>query len=106
NGRKIVLSPLDQDGILELTKAHFNGYNEGFDTDMLLERSGIHIGDNHFDVLAVSNELCFGESVQSSRTNEKFTSDDFTFHQGFIDGLGLTLDENHVVNQIIYLHYK
>ena len=106
NGRKIVLSPLEQDGILELTKAHFNGYNEGFDTDMLLEKSGIHIGDNHFDVLAVNNELCFGESVQSSRTNEKFTSDDFTFHQGFIDGLGLTLDENHVVNQIIYLDDK
>ncbi len=106
NGRKIVLSPLEQDSILELTKAHFNGYNEGFDTDMLLEKSGIHIGDNHFDVLAVNNELCFGESVQSSRTNEKFTSDDFTFHQGFIDGLGLTLDENHVVNQIIYLDDK
>ncbi|MCG2462057.1 TraG family conjugative transposon ATPase [Flavobacteriaceae bacterium F89] len=106
NGRKIVLSPLEQDSILELTKAHFNGYNEGFDTDMLLEKSGIHIGDNHFDVLAVNNELCFGESVQSSRTNEKFTSDDFTFHQGFIDGLGLTLDGNHVVNQIIYLDDK
>src|SRR5690606_22367032 len=79
NARKIVLSPMDREGILELTKAQFNGYNDGFDTDMLLEKSGIHIGDSHFDVLAVNNVLCFGESVQSSRTNEKFTSDDFTF---------------------------
>src|SRR5690606_20990425 len=51
-------------------------------------------------------ELCFGESVQSSKTNDKFTSDDFVFHQGFIDGLGLTLNENHIVNQILYLDAK
>ena len=61
---------------------------------------------NHFDALAINSELCFGESVQSSKTNEKFTSDDFVFHQGFIDGLGLTLNENHIVNQILYLDDK
>ncbi|MGV8815892.1 MAG: VirB4 family type IV secretion system protein, partial [Gelidibacter sp.] len=56
--------------------------------------------------LAINSELCFGESVQSSKTNERFTSDDFVFHQGFIDGLGLTLNENHIVNQILYLDDK
>src|SRR5690606_3084785 len=64
------------------------------------------IGDNHFDVLSINSELCFGDIVQSSKTNERFTSDDFVFHQGFIDGLGLTLNDNHIVNQIIYLDDK
>jgi len=36
-----------------------------------------------------------------------FTSDDFGVPiRVFIDGIGLTLNENHIVNQIIYLDDK
>ncbi len=106
NSRKMKFLPLDGKEIKQLTNAFFNGFNEGFDTDILLNKSNINIGENYFDCLAVNSELCFGENVYSSKTNEKFTSDDFVFHQGFIDGLGLTLNENHIVNQIIYLDDK
>ena len=106
NSRKVSLIPLNEDEILALTSAYFNGFNEDFDTDIQLSKSGIEIGENHFDVLAVNSELCFGEHLQSSKTNDKFTSDDFVFHQGFIDGLGLNLNENHIVNHIIYLDDK
>ena len=106
NSRKIELVPLEAEQIQELTNSYFNGFNDGFDTDILLEKKSVNIGENYFDALAINSELCFGESVQSSKTNEKFTSDDFVFHQGFIDGLGLTLNENHIVNQIIYLDDK
>ncbi|WP_428743311.1 TraG family conjugative transposon ATPase [Tenacibaculum sp.] len=106
NSRKVSLIPLDIDKVLSLTNAYFNGFNEDFDTDIQLKKSNIEIGDHHFDVLAVNSELCFGDVVQSSKTNDKFTSDDFVFHQGFIDGLGLDLNENHIVNQIIYLDDK
>lgn len=106
NSRKITLSPLSTSEILIVGNAYFNGFNEGFDTDIQLKKSNIEIGEHHFDVLAVNSELCFGDVVQSSKTNDKFTSDDFVFHQGFIDGLGLSLNENHIVNQIIYLDDK
>ena len=106
NSRKMEFLPIDAMEIQHLTKGYFNGFNEGFDTDILLEKKSVNIGENHFDALAINSELCFGESVQSSKTNEKFTSDDFVFHQGFIDGLGLTLNENHIVNQILYLDDK
>ncbi|MFI1770715.1 TraG family conjugative transposon ATPase [Thalassobellus citreus] len=106
NSRKVSLKPLNENDILSLGNAYFNGFNEGFDTDIQLKKSNIEIGENHFDVLAVNSELCFGDVVQSSKTNDKFTSDDFVFHQGFIDGLGLNLNENHIVNQIIYLDDK
>jgi len=106
NSRKISLRPLREKEILGLTNEYFNGFNEGFDTDVQLKKSNIEIGDHYFDVLAINNELCFGEVVQSSKTNDRFTSDDFVFHQGFIDGLGLDLNENHIVNQIIYLDDK
>ncbi len=106
NSRKTELVPLKAEEIENLTNGYFNGFNEGFDTDILLDKKNVNIGENYFDALAINSELCFSESVQSSKTNEKFTSDDFVFHQGFIDGLGLTLNENHIVNQILYLDDK
>ncbi len=106
NSRKVSLIPLDKEGILELSGNFFNGFNVGYDTDMLLEKSKVTIGNHHFDVLAVNSETCFGESVQTSKINERFTSDDFVFHQGYVDGIGLSLNENHIVNQIIYLDDK
>ncbi len=106
NSRKVFLRPLNNKKILRITKSYFNGFNDGFDTDIQLKKSDIEIGANHFDVIAVNSELCFGEVVQSSKTNETFTSDDFMFHQGFMDGLGLNLRENHIINQIIYLDDK
>ena len=106
NSRKVNFTPLDEAEIISLTASYFNGFNVGFDTDIQLKKSAIEIGEHHFDVLAVNSELCFGDVVQSSKTNDKFTSDDFVFHQGFIDGLGLNLNENHIINQIIYLDDK
>ncbi|MET2985575.1 TraG family conjugative transposon ATPase [Aureibaculum conchae] len=106
NSRKVSLLQLNQNEILSLTDTYFNGFNQDFDTDILLNNSDIEIGNNHFDVLAVNSELCFGDAVQSSKPDDKFTSNDFIFHQGFIDGLGLGIDENHIVNQILYLDDK
>lgn len=106
NSRRIEYIPLEAKEIHQLTHNYFNGLNSGFDTDILLDKSNVNIGDHYFDAFAVNSELCFGESVQTSKTNERFTSDDFVFHQGFVDGLGLTLNENHIVNQIIYLDDK
>ncbi|WP_299780543.1 TraG family conjugative transposon ATPase [uncultured Formosa sp.] len=106
NNHKIKLQPLRSKEIKQLTETFFNGFNDGFLTDIQLNTSRLGIGDYLFDVLAVNNEKCFGELVQSSKTNDQFTSDDFVFHQGFIDGLGLKLNENHMVNQILYLDDK
>ncbi|MCR8667487.1 TraG family conjugative transposon ATPase [Aestuariibaculum sp. M13] len=106
NSRKIGLKPITQEEIHKQTLDYFNGYNADVLTDMRLHGSSIDIGDHQFDVLAINNEGCFGEGVQSSKTNDKFTSDSFVFHQGFMDGLGLNLNENHIINQIIYLDDK
>tara|TARA_R110002051_G_scaffold15599_1_gene48311 strand:+ start:1458 stop:3872 length:2415 start_codon:yes stop_codon:yes gene_type:complete len=106
NSRKVQFLPLQEKEILNFSEDFFNGFNLDFDTDMLLEKSKITIGNNHFDVLAVNSESCFSESVQTSKINERFTSDDFVFHQGYIDGFGLSLNENHIVNQIVYLDDK
>jgi conjugation system TraG family ATPase len=106
NHPKLNCLPLNQADILELTDTYFNGYNEGFATDILLEKKRTQIGNNYFGAMALNNEACFGETVQSSKLNPDLTSDDFVFHQGFIDKLGMALDENHIINHILYLDDK
>ena len=106
NSRKMVFEPLEETAITALTQAYFNGFNKEVITDILLANNQVVIGDHYFDALAVNSELCFGEGVQTSIINDTFTSDDFVFHQGFIEGLGLGLNENHIVNQIIVLDDK
>ncbi|MCA0957709.1 TraG family conjugative transposon ATPase [Muricauda ruestringensis] len=103
NSPKLKLLPFNQAAILQYTDAYFNGFNEGFDTDMVLEKDKVKIGEHWFGAMAVNNEGCFGDTVQTSRPNEQYTADGFLFHQGFIDGFGLSFPGNHIVNQIIHL---
>ncbi|MFT7032576.1 MAG: conjugal transfer ATP-binding protein TraC [Cyclobacteriaceae bacterium] len=103
NGRRIQLTPLEKNEIVRISNDYFNGFNQDLDTAVELDKSNIHIGENYFDVLTINSETCFGQKVQTSKINDRFTSDDFSFHQGFMDGLGLSLNENHIINQIIYL---
>ena len=105
NSRKFALLPINQDDIIAHTHSYFNGFNHDFDTDIQLTK-GICVGNHHFDVLAVNSELCFGDALQTSKINDLFTTDSFSFHQGFLDGLGLSLNENHIVNHIIYMDDK
>ena len=106
NSRKLSLVPLKGDQIKRLVSDYFNGFQAESDTDMVLGKTHITIGDAYFDVLAINSESCFGNQLQTSKINEQYTSDDFTFHQGFVDGFGLSLNANHIVNQIIYLDEK
>lgn len=106
NSKKLQLIPLGEEQILQLTASFFNGFNEELDTDIVLDKSHLQIGRNCFELLAVNSELCFGDAVQTSKTNEKYTADDFVFHQGFLDGLGLDLNEEHILNQVFYMDDK
>jgi conjugal transfer ATP-binding protein TraC len=106
NSRKLSLQPLSGTEFLTYSQRYFNGFTSGADSDLLLNGSSIQAGNHFFDLLAVNSELCFGDQVATSRVNSGFTSDDFQFHQGFIDGMGLSLTENHIVNQVLFLDDK
>lgn len=103
NSPKLKLLAFNQAAMIQYTDAYFNGFNEGFDTDMVLDKDKVQVGNHWFGAMAVNNEACFGDTVQTSRPNAQYTADGFWFHQGFIDGFGLTLTGNHMVNQIIHL---
>ncbi len=95
--------PFNQAALIHYTDAFFNGFNPDFDTDTVLDQGEVKVGDQEFGVLAVNHESCFGDKLQSSRPDGHFGADGSLFHQGFIDGLGLGLEGNHMVNQIIHM---
>ncbi|MBC73568.1 MAG: conjugal transfer protein TraG [Muricauda sp.] len=103
NGPHLSLIPFNQAALIQYTDDYFNGFNKGFDTDIELKKDQVQIGDHFFGAMAVNNEICFGDAVQTSRPNEKYTTDGFLFHQGYIDGLGLTFPGEHIINQVIHL---
>jgi len=35
---------------ISLANEYFNGFNEGFDTNIVFDKGNINIGENHFDV--------------------------------------------------------
>lgn len=106
NSKKFQIIPLGEEQILELTTSYFNGFNEDTDTAIVNDKSGLQIGQDFFEVLGVNSELCFGEAVQTSKTNDRYTADEFIFHQGYVDGLGLDLNEDHILNQVFFMDDK
>ena len=103
NSKNVSMVPMEPKGILAHTHDYFNGFHTDFDTDIQLGKGPIAIGDHYFDVMAINNEGCFGQTVQSSVPNGKFSSDGFSFHRGFLDCVGLAFGENHIINQILFL---
>lgn len=51
NSRRVSLKPLNGSEIMQLTQNYFNGFSEGFDTDIVLEKKNVSIGNHLFDVL-------------------------------------------------------
>ncbi|SRX53882.1 hypothetical protein AEQU1_00944 [Aequorivita sp. CIP111184] len=44
NSRKMAFLPLKAEQIQQLTNDYFNGFNEGFDTDIILDKKSVNIG--------------------------------------------------------------
>jgi len=103
NTGNIELEALSDEQSMELTSNYFNGFSEGVNTDILMGAKDLSIGDKCYGMLAINSEGCFADKVLTSKPNSRFTSDEISFHQGFLDDLGLELHENHIVNQMVYL---
>ncbi|AVR44223.1 TraG family conjugative transposon ATPase [Christiangramia fulva] len=99
----IDLEEMKAEEVIKLTDSYFNGFGQDADTDIRSGQLHLEIGEKPYGMLAVNSELCFSGGVSTSRMNPRFSMGDISFHQGFIDNLGLEFSRNHVVNQIMYL---
>lgn len=103
NSRFLKITPLKKNVIKQHFLEYYNGFEQDCKTDLTLDKTNLFIGSNLYGCAAINSERCFHGSVKSSVSNKKISTEKISFHQGFIDGLGLDFNKNHIVNQVIFL---
>jgi conjugal transfer ATP-binding protein TraC len=96
------LIPLSEFDIKELVFKYLNGFSDGKLTDIVFKPE-FKIGDNFCNIYAVNSSSNLPENLPTCLKDDKMSSDDFVFYKGFLQPLGLELECNHVVNQVIYI---
>lgn len=99
--RKIGLSPMSADELKFLEFSFFNGFYPDRKTD--IDFSNLSVGEKLIGVFAIPDATALGESVKTSITDQDMSTSVNQFHQGFMDGLGLKLQCDHVVNTVIFI---
>ena len=64
--------PLQAYEIQSLARDFFNGYHTDMNTDVLLEKDNIQIGDHLFNVLSINHETCFGQGRTKQQSQWRF----------------------------------
>lgn len=101
----ISLEPMTEREIYDYQRIWFSAFNREFTIDVDFEKEYARAGSRKVGVIAIGNEKHFPPSVQTQREDAAFSSaaDNFVFHQGMMDDLGLTLGFSHVYNQIVFV---
>ncbi len=96
------LVPLSEGDIREIAFKYLNGFSDGKLTDVVFTPE-FKIGDSYAAIYAVNSTGNLPEYLPSCMKDDNMSADDFVFYKAFLQPLGLELECNHVVNQIIYI---
>lgn len=99
--RMVELTPMESEELRYIEFAYFNGFYTDRKTDV--DFSTMTVGEKHIGVFSIPEAKHLGESVKTSIIDTEMSSSTNFFHQGFMDGLGLKLFCDHIVNTVIYI---
>lgn len=96
------LVPLAESDIKELVFKYLNGFSNGKLTDIVFKPE-FKVGDNYFALYAINSTGNLPETIPTCLKDNNMSSDDFVFYKAFLQPLGLDLECNHIVNQVVYI---
>lgn len=99
--RQIEIVPMTGEELKFIEFSFFNGFYPDRKTD--IDFSDLQVGEKKIGVFAIPDASNLGESIKTSIVNSEMSSSSNQFHQGFLEGLGLKLHCDHIVNSIIYI---
>lgn len=102
NSNYISIKPMEEYQLQELVYYYYTGFNNGNLTDIIF-RPEFMIGGNYYRMYAISRIENQPEIIRNCMKNSKMSTDKFEFYQSYFYSMGLDLDCNHIVNQVIYL---
>lgn len=101
NSRFIKLEEAEPQEIKYIEHAHHNAYYEDRFTDAELD--DLTIGEKHIGIAAITSVQQLGETISNSVVDGKMSIGDAIYHTGYMDELGLKLDFDHIINQVIFI---
>lgn len=101
----VFLEEMDEREVYDYQRIWFSAFNREFTVDIDFESDHVEADARKVGVISVSHEKHFPQQVHTQREDSSFSSaaDNFVFHQGMMDDLGLTLGFSHVYNQIVFI---
>lgn len=102
NSGKIKLVSFSSDDWKSFTSGYFNLFQQNA-TDVEPGADSLSVGQKRLRSLIINNERCFKAPVKTQKANSEFSTNEFSFPQGFLDGVGLKAFFDHMVVQSIFL---
>lgn len=101
----IFLEEMDERELYAYQRIWFSAFNREFTINIDFEGDFVDACERKVGVISLGSETDFPQSVDTERVDAAFSSaaDNFVFHQGMMDDLGLTLGFSHVYNQIVFI---
>lgn len=101
NSRYFKLEPCSEEMFKFLEFGYFNGWYEDRFTD--IETKKHTIGNKPYGVFALTKLKQMPSTVASCIYDGKMSSGEDKYYKGMIDSLGLDINCDHIVNQVIYI---
>jgi conjugal transfer ATP-binding protein TraC len=102
--RKISMRPMDEKQIRNHAQNYFNGFYTDRLTDTEKKEKYYQVGDRRCGAFVIKGLKQFQvEQMPNVVVDSRMSTTDYKFYRGYSDNLGLTLNCDHVYNQIFFI---
>lgn len=102
NSETVYLEPLQQSEVMHFCSIWLNGFNMSVATDVVFEKDRVVADDMHLAMIALTDETGFPDAIVECVPDDTKSIEN-GFYKGMVDYLGITLNCNHVYNQILII---
>ena len=102
SGRAFNIRKFSEKEIFEYYDFYFNNLQNDYVTDRILRKGYLQVGDKFIGAVCTRDEESFPEKFADVITDKDFSTAKYKFYQNYGEMFGISLDFDHVYNQIIF----
>lgn len=102
SGKAFTIRKFSDNEVFNYHDYYFNNFQNDYVTDRILKKHFLQIGDKCLGVVCTRDEESFPEKMVSVISDKEFSSAKYKFFQNYGDHFGISLDFDHVYNQVIF----
>lgn len=102
SGKAFSIRKFTQSEVFNYYDYYFNNLQNDYVTDRILRKGYLQVGDKFVGAVCTRDEESFPDRLTSVITDKEFSSAKYKFFQNYGEMFGISLDFDHVYNQIIF----